>query len=636
MTVKSIVIKNLKYNLNIYLIYLLSSTLSIFLFFLILSLKLNRDFMESIASGVVNGMLITILFIITLFSIMFISYCYMSLIIARAKEFGLYLLMGMSNKQVNKIIISENVIFSLSSLIIGVVSGGIFSYFFFLIALKVTTIRNVSFYLNPLTFVYTILIFSCIFIIATFFAALFFRKKEVIDFVKIGKKKRTGRKHYAIVGFIGLLLIIVAIYLAYYFCVKQRTIDYSALYFCLTLIPCILGIYLVISHLGFSYLKLIKKNKTYYYKNILHLSQISYRFYDYKFVLFSLSLLSGITIFLLGLAFTVNYTQDKITELNYPSDIYIEYKYNNDFEFDNIWEKALEKNNIEIYNYKKFNGIYVEILLNNTPSGNIDILSESTLNTFNEAKVDIKKGEALVIYNLLERADGPPTWFENGDHIALNDYDDFKVEITDIQVGKITSGNLVWFVIDDKDFDLLHKICGDSNDIYYVVSDVKGKEKEVALVNNLNNLLSSYYNKKSDYSAFSKFQNKTAKKQETSVMLFTFLYLGFLLFIATGCVIYFKITIDREHFKDQFNRIGQIGITSKEVKKVLSKSILPIFLIPCTLGGILGGIYLLMLLYVEISIFKYLIVYTTLILIIYILINYLFYIYCRNSLLKYM
>lgn len=335
------------------------------------------------------------------------------------------------------------------------------------------------------------------------------------------------------------------------------------------------------------------------------------------------------------MGFTVNYTQNKTIELNYPSDIYVRYIYNDNFKFENIWQRVLSANDAEVYNYKEFDGIYVELLLNNTLWGKTKIISESTLNTFLEAKVDIKRGEALVIYNMLERADGPPNWFKDGDSISLNDHDDFKAEVTDIQVQKLTNDSFTWVVIDDKDFDLLHKIYGDSNDIYYVTTDIKDKEKEVALVNNLNNLFSSYYNKEHDYYTFSKYQYKTAMKQETSVMLFTFLYLGFLLFIATGCVIYFKITMDREHFKDQFNRIGQIGIISKEVKKVLSKSILPIFLIPCTLGGIIGGIYLLMTLYVEITIFKYLIIYTSIILIIYIIINYLFYIYCRNSLLKY-
>ncbi|HAK0929318.1 TPA: ABC transporter permease, partial [Listeria monocytogenes] len=53
---------------------------------------------------------------------------------------------------------------------------------------------------------------------------------------------------------------------------------------------------------------------------------------------------------------------------------------------------------------------------------------------------------------------------------------------------------------------------------------------------------------------------------------------------ATGSIIYFKLVTDAVSEKAKFDILFKLGVTEKEIRKIISKQVWPIFVIPLFFG----------------------------------------------------
>ncbi|EIM2450937.1 ABC transporter permease, partial [Listeria monocytogenes] len=67
-------------------------------------------------------------------------------------------------------------------------------------------------------------------------------------------------------------------------------------------------------------------------------------------------------------------------------------------------------------------------------------------------------------------------------------------------------------------------------------------------------------------------------------LLFIGIFIGVVFFLATGSIIYFKLVTDAVSEKAKFDILFKLGVTEKEVRKIISKQVWPIFVIPLFFG----------------------------------------------------
>ena len=143
MTFKDIAIKNFKANFKKYFAYFLCSSFSIMIFFIYTTLIFNNSLLENLADSSMKIYMIMMTFIVALFAVFFLSYAHSSFIKSRNKEFGLYLTLGMTNKDISRLIKIENTIIIFISLITGLIAGTVFSKLFFLIVINLLNLQNI-------------------------------------------------------------------------------------------------------------------------------------------------------------------------------------------------------------------------------------------------------------------------------------------------------------------------------------------------------------------------------------------------------------------------------------------------------------------------------------------------------------
>src|SRR5699024_2273046 len=100
------------------------------------------------------------------FTIFFISYTHQIFMKRRRSEFGLFMTLGMTKRDISKLILLENAVIAIIALIIGITAGSVFSRVFFWLLLKFVPIQDITFHLSAKMFTYSIVAFLIVFLIA--------------------------------------------------------------------------------------------------------------------------------------------------------------------------------------------------------------------------------------------------------------------------------------------------------------------------------------------------------------------------------------------------------------------------------------------------------------------------------------
>lgn len=641
MTIKDITHKNLKYNGNMYGAFLFSSSLCVYMFFLLLMLLFNKEFVAGATSGTLVGIFSVVQVVIALFAMIFIPFCYRSLMVSRAKDFGLYMLMGIEKKQLGQIILVESLWFAGGSLLIGLIAGAMSSYFFYLLIVRFLQmdLSNMSFKWSGGAFLITIAFFLFLFCIATYWSLRTYSKKDIIYFIKVARKKKRTHEKGVWLGVLGIGIIMVSIFVACSVTVSNlRGQGFSVPLYLVSVITCLWGFYLSLSNFGASYLAIVKKRKSYYYKNVLQLSQLHYRFFDYKLIVFLVSLLSAIVVFLFALLI------GGLTSLNYRMDVSSPYDLEVTIPNDNIvgegLYQVLQENKELVQDLLHLEGFEIGGI-DRVRGGdrlefrNMHIMSEGDAEKVLGIDLQLEDFEGVYIVNYLPRAD-------TYDRVKVGDVfiseHGMKLDVVSFMQQPITEVYPNSLIVNTSTYGQLQNLAKVIKNYYMFNIDTKyhdqlfnqllgqiDQEQNIQIEN-----IWSYY----DY-VYSKMVYMDRLGQANRIMSFGFIYPAILFIISTGCVLYFVIIMDRQLYHKQYKQLIRIGITESEYKAFLSKELRPLFMLPSILGGIVGGIYLLTLYYVELYTLKYMILSILLVIGLFLALNYAFFLYCRRAILSY-
>ncbi|WP_236610096.1 FtsX-like permease family protein [Planococcus halocryophilus] len=175
---------------------------------------------------------------------------------ARSKEFGVLMHLGMTKKQLNKLIFFEMLIIGTVSTVTGTVFGFAFSKFFFMVGREIMELDTLPLYVSWEPFLLTIVAFASLFIIISFVSVGFIRTKRVIDLLRGFWRVEEETKSSTMLAIMGIVFLTVA----YIFAVN---VSDETVYYIIFIVPPLatFGTYLFFTHTLSFLLSLCKRKR---------------------------------------------------------------------------------------------------------------------------------------------------------------------------------------------------------------------------------------------------------------------------------------------------------------------------------------------------------------------------------------
>ncbi|OKP77583.1 hypothetical protein A3844_29620 [Paenibacillus helianthi] len=594
MTFRDVTIKNFKRNVRNFSSYFMCSAFAITIFFLYASLLFNNSVREGTAEDVIRIVLILSLVALTLFSVFFINYAHSSFIKSRSKEFAIFMSLGMHKNDLQKLILLENLIISVSSLVAGIITGAVFSRLFQNIAIDLLDLKEVSYSFSAASFVVTAVVFTVIFAASQLISSVKVGKLDIADLMKDSRTQDNhAKKNDTILGLAGVGLVVASI-LFLVLISNHESLNTNPFMIISYILMSFTGIYMIIAHLGNTLIRFLK-NKKFYYRHILSITEINHKFNQNKRVMFILSILSGVTIFLVASPFSLLQLSESIAERNKYDIEYISVTGVHTLGSGQL-EQMMKQSG------EPFKSITETSFLNlkmNLEGDKYDVLkskpiiSQDRYNLLTGEKVTVGAGEAL---NIITAWEPGSHGIDPGAAIAFTD----GTQTFDFKVKSSYHGN--WFatassyptssgiVISNEDYkDMAAKIDGGAIGTHYGINftDWKGTE---GIVQRLKDALKATDKDGSGqwFAVSSKIDAYKELKNNYSLFVFITSLVGVLFFVAGGMVLYFKQYTEIGNAIVFFRKLYKIGISDREIRTVVSAELLITFFVPLLLGSLFG------------------------------------------------
>ena len=391
------IIKNIKYNIKNYTAYLLGNSLIGCILFMFFTLVFSPEFMNADKTMPLKGNFLPILVIMVAFSGVFIIYTTVSFTKYRGRELGVYFTIGLTSREIIKILFYENIIISISAFLFGSILGSIFSKLFHMAIGEILNINNISIPLSIKAYGVIALISIGTLLFTTIYQIIFLKRYSVINILKSKSKKDIGSTS-SILGFIGIVLLVISMVL--FKKVINQEIGNAQEVLVGSIIGTLVSGYLLIGFSMTFVVKILRRFKGIYNNNILFVTSLSHKFMDYRRVLFVVTIMVAGAMLFISISYGMYKSTEKLNNARYPYDISFVVEKEN---LQNVDLKQLvEESTGEIESYGELEGINLpDIKVGDGVRAMYDVqtlnISENTYNKIYNKDLSLDNGEVMLV-----------------------------------------------------------------------------------------------------------------------------------------------------------------------------------------------------------------------------------------------
>ena len=315
-------LRNLKNNRRVTLPYLLSGAGIILMFYCITALTLGIDEEAMYGGSSVSAMMGFGVFVIALFALLFLFYTNSFLIKRRKKELGLYNILGMEKRHIARVLVIETLLTALCSLALGLGLGILSSrLLFWALGLVVGAAVPIAFTVPLPAVTGTLMLFGAIYLLTLGYNLLQLKLSRPIELLRGGETGEKEPKAHWLLAVLGAVLLGAGYYLAL---TVQDPLSALLLFF-VAVVLVILGTYLLFLTGITALLKLLKKNKRFYYK-LNHFTAVSgmlYRMKQNAAGLASICILFTALLVTVSTTFSLYTSMDGLLRARYPRNVLV-------------------------------------------------------------------------------------------------------------------------------------------------------------------------------------------------------------------------------------------------------------------------------------------------------------------------
>lgn len=323
-------IKNMKKSFKDYAIYFITLVLGVAIFYMFNSLDSQESMLQvSKSTKQIIKLMIEMLSMVSVFVAvilgLLIVYANNFLINRRKKEFGIYMTLGMSKRQISKIIFLETIFVGIMSLAVGLVCGVFISQFMSILVGKLfqADMSRFEFVFSKTACIKTCVFFAIMYLAVMIFNTFTISRYKLINLLTAIKKNETVKMKNS---FICIIVFAIAVGILSY-CYYKVSAGYNTLRTIKDILPIILmGIIstvLVFWSMSGFVLKLVQANKNIYLKgtNLFVLRQMHNKINTTVISISVICLMLFVTITILSTALSLRNTMEKSLREMTPVDI---------------------------------------------------------------------------------------------------------------------------------------------------------------------------------------------------------------------------------------------------------------------------------------------------------------------------
>ena len=594
-------LNNLVKNKRFILPYILSTIFTIASFYILTSLSLGKN-LDKLPQGisVTKQVLGFGVIVIAIFSAIFLFYTYSFLIKRRVREFGLYSVLGMTKKQIARILILETIFIGVLTLVFGLAFGLLFDKLMLLVLLKLFTAGvSFGFVITPIAVFLTILLFGGIFFLLLIYTVIKISRLKIVALLKEENNGEREPKARLILAILGLGLTGYGYYLAQ---TIQNPIKAITMFF-IAVLAVIFGTYLIFMAVSITVLKLMKNNKTFYYKpkNFISVSGLLYRMKRNAVGLANICILSTMVLVTMGTTSALYAGSEEAYNTRFPRDIIVNGYRSTESKLTEIEKnvkKAVQDAGVEAKDLVSYNMLNVIGRLNGTEinyesefTGSFDkiktivVLELKDYNKVSKEKKTLNAGETLLFIDKKGKYEANEITVQ-GVNLKI------KEKLTDFPgaLGTAAANIMDTYYVVVKDKDTVKKIesalkeklniSDDEGEIFnYVGFNISDKSKEAKVIENFKQL-----EKEGNINIEGKAENETNFKGFYASFLFIGVFISMIFVVSQVVIMYYKQISEGYEDKGKFGIMRKVGLTDRQIKQSIRSQVLMIFFSPLAIA----------------------------------------------------
>jgi len=584
---------NIRKNSRTYLPYILSGIGMVIMFYNLNFVSNARDIGSDSTS--LRAILKMGVVVVGIFSVTFLLYTNSFLIKRRKKEFGLFNILGMEKKHIAKIMLFEILIISFICISAGILAGIILSKLTLLLLYKLISYKvSFGFEVPPVAVLATIALFGL-----TYFAILLYNVFQVhlskpIELLRSGNVGEKEPKTKWLMALLGGTSLATGYYIALTVEAPLRALNL----FFIAVILVIIGTNFLYKAGSIAVLKILRKNKRYYYKpnHFISVSGMIYRMKRNAEGLANICILSTMVIVMVSTTVSLYIGFEDIIRTRYPRNIVISSGSASDSQVEEIERVIREQTaglNVEAKNIISYRcaafvvrqeGEHFSFDSSWTKMDDyIALLTVMDINEYNslmDSSESLALGQALV-YTIKGKL--------TTDELDLNGYklkikrqlDSFSAEST---IESYLSRSYVIVVDNDKTIEAINKALSDGKEEkleleYYYGFDLDAdKETQMSLTYTLNEEIRKLI-------PHNYYVDGVAVSREFFYavyggLFYLGIFLGLLFIMETVLIIYYKQITEGYDDKERYEIMQKVGMSRSEVKKTVKDQVLTVFFLP--------------------------------------------------------
>lgn len=310
---------NIIKNRRVYLPYMIACTFTTAIYYIICSLGDNSSLTELWGGNIIRTYMGVGQLIVSIFAVIFLFYVNSFLLKRRQSEFGLYNILGMEKRHIAKIIAFETLYTYMAVAVCGTVFGILLDKLIYLILLKMLGAAvPMGFYISGSAIAKSLILTGAIFMLMLLNSIRLIHKARPVELLRsdsAGEREPKAKWALAVLG-------VILLGAGYYIAVTVKNPITAFMLFFAAVVLVIAGTYLLFTAGSIALLKLLRKNKNYYYKtkHFISISSMLYRMKRNAAGLANICILSTMVLVMVSATMFMYLGSNEMLRIRYPAE----------------------------------------------------------------------------------------------------------------------------------------------------------------------------------------------------------------------------------------------------------------------------------------------------------------------------
>ena len=539
------------------------------------------------------------LIVVTLASAIIVLYANSFVMKNRSKELGIYGMLGLEKRHLISMTFKELLIFGLVTVTAGIGIGALFDNLIFALLLKLSKMKVDLVATFQWSVVLSILlVFGLIFLVIVLLNAIRIIRMDALQLSREKSKGEKKGRFLILQTLIGLIALGGGYYLAQ--SVTNALLAISTFFLAVLLV--ILGTYLLFNAGITVFLKMLKKNKRYYYQpnNLISVSNLIFRMKKNAVGLATIAILSTMVLVTMSAATSIYNGSENIKKLLYPHDMSISGQNVEVEDLDQLLtqyasDKNLTISNKDVLSYASF-GLSSQdgTKLTTFEKGQNSVMPKTVFLVFDQKDYEKMTGQKLNLTNnevgLFAKNDGlkgQKAFSLNNQNYTIKEaiQQDFLRDHVANQYVLLISDYNYLVVSNLQDFLDKYQDSAIYTQLYGGMDVTASPEEQLKLSDDFDAYVNNFsHNLKNEngmvYGANIASESTVEMNALFGGVLFIGIFLSIIFMVGTVLVIYYKQISEGYEDRERFVILQKVGLDQKQIKQTINKQVLTVFFLP--------------------------------------------------------